>query len=65
VHFHSLRHLHATLLLQGGIHPKVVQERLGHSRIDITLDIYSHVLPGMLKPAAAAMDRLLGPDPDP
>ena len=60
VRFHSLRHLHSTLLLVAGIHPKIVQERLGHSRIDITMDIYSHVIPGMQKPAAAEMDRILG-----
>jgi len=60
VNFHSLRHLHSTLLLMAGIHPKIVQERLGHSRIDTTMDIYSHVIPGMQKPAAATMDQLLG-----
>lgn len=60
VTFHSLRHLHSTLLLVAGIHPKIVQERLGHSRIDITMDIYSHVIPGMQKPAAATMDKVLG-----
>ncbi len=60
VWFHSLRHLHSTLLLVAGIHPKIVQERLGHSRIDITMDIYSYVMPGMQKPAPAAMDKVLG-----
>lgn len=60
MNFHSLRHLHSTLLLMAGIHPKIVQERLGHSRIDTTMDIYSHVIPGMQKPAAATMDQLLG-----
>jgi integrase len=44
---HDLRHLHATLLLQADVNPKVVSERLGHANIGITLDIYSHVLPGM------------------
>jgi len=63
VTFHSLRHLHSTLLLIAGIHPKIVQERLGHSRIDITMDIYSHVIPGMQKPAAATMDKVLGTAP--
>ena len=42
----GLRHAHATLLLTAGVHPKVVSERLGHSSIAITLDIYSHVMPG-------------------
>ncbi len=41
----SLRHTHATFLLQAGVHPKIVQERLGHSSIKITLNTYSHVLP--------------------
>ena len=41
--FHDLRHTHATLLLSKGISPKVVQERLGHSSITVTMDVYSHV----------------------
>jgi integrase len=41
----GLRHTHATLLLQAGVNPKVVQERLGHSNIATTMDIYSHVTP--------------------
>lgn len=44
---HDLRHTHATLLLKQGVHPKIVQERLGHKSIAITLDLYSHVLPNM------------------
>ena len=52
---HDLRHTHATLLLKAGVHPKVVSERLGHANIGITLDIYSHVLPG-LQEAAAGID---------
>ena len=47
IRFHDLRHCHATLLLQQGVHPKVVQERLGHSSISMTLDTYSHVVPGV------------------
>ncbi|TQR43377.1 tyrosine-type recombinase/integrase [Paenibacillus popilliae] len=47
IRFHDLRHTHATLLLKAGIHPKIVQERLGHSSINVTLDTYSHVLPNM------------------
>jgi integrase len=58
IRFHDLRHTHATLLLRQGIHPKVVSERLGHSTIGITLDIYSHVLPGMQEEAAARLDSV-------
>jgi integrase len=58
VRFHDLRHAHATLLLCQGVHPKVVSERLGHSTVGITLDIYSHVIPGMQAEAALALDRL-------
>ena len=50
----GLRHTHATLLLEPGEHPKVVQERLGHSTITTTMNIYSHVTPTMQK---AAVDR--------
>jgi integrase len=55
----GLRHAHATLLLSAGIHPKVVSERLGHSRISVTMDIYSHVMPGMQEEAARAVDEAL------
>jgi len=58
VRFHDLRHGHATLMLMRGVHPKVVSERLGHSSIGITLDTYSHVLPGMQAEAAQAFDAL-------
>jgi len=58
--FHDLRHAHATLLLHQGVHPKVVSERLGHSSVTITLDTYSHVLPGLQAQAVAPLDRLLG-----
>jgi len=47
------------LLLAQGIHPKIVQERLGHSQISLTLDTYSHVLPGMGREAASKLDALL------
>ena len=60
IRFHDLRHTAATLMLQQGIHPKVVQERLGHSSITLTLDTYSHVLPNMQQDAAAKMDHLFG-----
>lgn len=60
VRFHDLRHAHATLMLQQGIHPKIVSERLGHSSIGITLDTYSHVLPSMQAEAAKAVDEIFG-----
>jgi integrase len=52
IRFHDLRHTWASLALRAGESPKVVQERLGHKSIQITLDIYSHVAPGMQKTAA-------------
>lgn len=58
--FHDLRHTCATLLLCKGVHPKLVQELLGHSNVGITLDTYSHVLPGMGDGIADAMDDALG-----
>jgi len=60
IRLHGLRHGHATHLLAANIHPKVVQERLGHSSIAITLDLYSHVLPGLQQEAAASIDATLG-----
>jgi integrase len=57
--FHDLRHAHATHLLANGVHPKVASERLGHSKVGITLDLYSHVIPGMQEDAAAMVDRAL------
>ena len=54
--FHDLRHSHASHLLRAGVHPKIISERLGHSTVGITLDTYSHVLPGMQEEAV----RLLG-----
>ena len=56
VRFHDLRHSHATQLLMAGVHPKVAQERLGHSSITTTLDLYSHVSETMQKDAAAKLD---------
>jgi integrase len=61
VRFHDLRHTAATLLLAQGVHPKIVQERLGHSQISLTLDTYSHVLPSMGREAASKLDALLTP----
>jgi integrase len=59
VRFHDLRHTCATLLLGKGVHPKLVQELLGHSNVSITLDTYSHVLPGIGAQAARAMEDTL------
>src|SRR6516225_2169817 len=56
IRFHDLRHSHATHMLASNVHPKVVQERLGHSSIGITLDTYSHVMPNMQADAAATID---------
>lgn len=47
IRFHDLRHTHATLMLKQGIHPKIVSERLEHKKVGITLDTYSHVVPGL------------------
>jgi integrase len=46
-------------MLASGVHPKVAQERLGHSSISVTLDLYSHVMPGMQEDAAARVDATL------
>ena len=59
IRFHDLRHTAATLMLQQGIHPKVVQERLGHADIALTLNTYSHVLPDIQEEAVQKMDRVL------
>ena len=59
IRFHDLRHTHATLLLQQGVHPKVVSERLGHTSINMTLDLYSHVIPSIQKEAAEMFDRII------
>jgi integrase len=57
VRFHDLRHSHATQLLLAGVHPKVAQERLGHSTISTTLDLYSHVTETMQEDAALELDK--------
>ena len=56
IRLHDARHTHASIMLKQGIHPKVVQERLGHSSIQITLDTYSHVAPGLQEAAAQRFD---------
>ncbi len=57
--FHDLRHTHASLLLLDGINPKIVQERLGHSSIEMTLDTYSHLLPDTQDVAVKAVSTFL------
>lgn len=58
MHFHDLRHSAATILLVKGVHPKMVQELLGHSSIVMTMNIYSHVMPSMRKEVAGIMDTI-------
>jgi integrase len=59
IRLYDLRHSHATLLMADGVHPKVVQERLGHSSIQLTMDTYSHVVPGMQERATDRLEALL------
>jgi integrase len=59
IRFHDMRHTHATHLLASGVHPKIASERLGHNRVGLTLDTYSHVLPNMQSDAAALVDDAL------
>jgi integrase len=58
VRFHDLRHSHATQLLLAGVHPKIAQERLGHSTVTTTLDLYSHVTATMQQDAAGRLDAV-------
>ncbi len=58
IRLHDARHTHASIMLKQGIHPKIVQERLGHSSIEMTLDIYSHVMPGIQEAAAKRFDDI-------
>jgi integrase len=57
IRLHDLRHSHASLMLKQNVHPKIVQERLGHSTIAITLDLYSHITPGLQEAAALRFDE--------
>jgi integrase len=61
IRLHDARHSHASLMLKQGTHPKIVQERLGHTSIAITLDTYSHVAPGLQEAAANRFDELVNP----
>lgn len=55
--FHDLRHSNAAILIAQGSHPKVIQERLGHSRIGVTLDTYGHLFEGLDEAAADTLDE--------
>jgi integrase len=59
IRLHDLRHTHATAMLREGVHPKIASERLGHSKVGMTLDLYSHVLPGMQEDAVAKVDAAM------
>lgn len=59
IRFHDARHTHASLMLKQGVHPKIVQERLGHHSVEITLDTYSHVAPGLQQAAANRFDQVV------
>jgi integrase len=59
----DLRHENASRLALAGIHPKNVQERLGQSSIRVTMDVYSHLMPGMDSEAVNVIDRMLKPTP--
>lgn len=59
IKFHGLRHTSATLLLQAGVAPNVVQKRLGHKKIEITLSVYAHALPTMQQDAAERLAPML------
>ena len=59
IRFHDLRHSHASQMLAAGVHPKIASERLGHSTIAITLDLYSHVMPGVQADAAEQVDAAI------
>ena len=61
IRLHDARHTHASLIFQQGVRPKIVQERLGHVSIPITLDTYSHVAPGLQEAAAESFDNLVSP----
>ncbi len=56
ISFHGLRHTHLSHLLAAGVHPKVASERAGHASVGITLDTYSHVMPGLQEDAARKVD---------
>ena len=64
IRLHDARHSHASLMLKQGVHPKIVSERLGHSSIGITLDTYSHVMPGLQKATSRRFEEGLRQAPE-
>jgi integrase len=64
IRVHDLRHTTATVLLEAGAHPKLVQDLLGHSTVALTLNTYSHVTAGLSDQAARTMDRMLSSVPE-
>ncbi len=63
IRFHDLRHTYATVMLGLGTHPKIAQESLGHSKVGVTLDTYSHVATNLAKSAARQLDSAFGEVP--
>ena len=61
VRLQDARHTHASLLLRAGVHAKVVSERLGHASVAFTLDVYSHVMPGIQEAAIESFERVMAP----
>jgi integrase len=59
IRIHDLRHSYASIALARGVHPKVVQEALGHATIAVTLDLYSHVVPSLQREAAREIGSAL------
>jgi integrase len=59
IRLHDARHTHASLMLKQGVHPKIVQERLGHNSIEMTMNIYSHIMPGLQEAAAKQFEVLI------
>ncbi len=64
IRLHDLRHTHASLMLKQGVHPAIVQQRLGHASITTTIDTYSHILPGLQAAAAKGFDELVNGKPE-
>ncbi|WP_067138642.1 tyrosine-type recombinase/integrase [Microtetraspora malaysiensis] len=60
IRLHDLRHTHATIMLIAGVNPKIVSERLGHSTVSITLDIYSHCLPTIQREVVERFAAIMG-----
>lgn len=59
IRLHDLRHTYATIALRAGMHPAIVSERLGHSSIAVTIDLYSHAVPGLQRETAGVVGELI------